>query len=124
MKVMQGLARHSTIALTARYTHMGLSDHTAAWIRCPPWTSSLTTTTARSRWPRPARTGGRLTPPTSGTRAAPAQRRLRQLVSSWVYDRQWRDALVVVVRAPKTPRIRGLWHGPALWGVCRHKHGQ
>jgi integrase len=30
MKVAQGLARHSTINLTAGYTHMGLSDHTAA----------------------------------------------------------------------------------------------
>ena len=35
MKVAQGLARHSTISLTAGYTHMALAVHTAALAALP-----------------------------------------------------------------------------------------
>jgi hypothetical protein len=35
MKVAQGLARHSTITLTAGYTNMALADHTAALAALP-----------------------------------------------------------------------------------------
>ena len=123
MKVMQGLARHSTIALTARYTHMGLSDHTAALDSLP----ALDLVPEPDQGSQAAQATGTDGKPGEAPDSRNARSACAAPLAANADTTGQRPSVAGRIggdqRSAEKP-IQGFWHGRAHRVVCRRQHGQ